>query len=276
MTDAAYTSIGGRSDFLVGLKDLARGLSKSRLWLAFASDEVQQRYRRSRLGLAWIVVSYLLFVSMISIFFGGFSRKDAGEFAAHVAVNYALFSFLMANLTDGCVVFRTNKTWINSMPLPHSIYAFKSVARSAFVFAINIAVAVLVLLATGHLRTPVSLWAIPAMVLLLANAIFVQITLGYITARLRDVEHLVQSLTRILFFVTPILWVRSEQPDGSIRRLIADFNPFTHALEIVSAPLLGHYPAHDSLQAIAVMTVASFLGMIVASYYSHRRLPYWL
>jgi ABC-type polysaccharide/polyol phosphate export permease len=276
LTDTVFTSIGGKSGLLIGLRDLIRGLRKRRLWWAFAMDEVQQRYRRSRLGLAWIVISYLLFVASIAIFFGGFSEKGPSDFVAHVAVNYALFSFLVANITDGCAVFRTSKTWVSSMPLPHSIHVLKSVARSVFVFAITMIVAVVVLLATGHLRTAVSWLALPAFLVLLVNAIFVQTYLGYLTARFRDVEHLVQSVTRILFFTTPILWVRSEVPAGSLRRVIADVNPLTHAVEIVSAPLLGHIPDVMSWKVIGVLTIVNFILMLTASYVSHRRLPYWL
>ena len=276
LSEAANISVGGRSDLLVGLRDLARGLSKTQLWLAFAADEVQQRYRRSRLGLAWIVISYLLFVAAISVFFGGFSEKGPAEFVAYVAVNYALFSFLVANLSDGCAVFRSNKTWISSMPLPHSIYVFKSVARALFVLVISACVAAGVLLLTGHLLEPVSWLAVPAFLLLLVNAVLVQTYLGYVTARFRDLEHLMQSLTRLLFFATPILWVRAEVPEGSLRGVIADFNPMTHALEIVSAPLMGHLPDPLSLRVMAVLTLVNFLLMLGASYVSHRRLPYWL
>ncbi len=276
MTNAVYIAVGGRSNLLVGLADLLSGLSKTRLWLAFAADEVQQRYRRSRLGLAWIVVSYLLFVAAIAIFFGGFSTKNSLEFTAYVAVNYALFSFLVANLTDGCAVFRVSKTWIASMSLPHSIHVLKSTARSLFVFSISSVVAFVVLLATGHLMTPDSWMALPAFLLLLVNAVFVQTWLGYLTARFRDLEHLMQSLTRILFFTTPILWVRAEQPEGSLRRMIADFNPLTHALEIVSAPLFGHATDPLSWKIMGILTGVNFLFMMVVSYVSHRRLPYWL
>ena len=276
MTDTATVSIGGRSDYLVGLKDLARGLSRTQLWLAFAADEVQTRYRRSALGLSWIVVSYVMFVAAISIFFGGFSTKDAQDFTAYVAINYALFSFLVANLTDGCASFKASKTWINSMALPHSIHVLKSIARALFVFGISLTVAIAVLLVTGHLRTPVSLLALPAFAVILVNAVFVQTVLGYATARLRDLEHLMQSLTRILFFITPILWVRTELPEGTLRRLIADMNPLTHTLEIVSSPLLGHFPDPMSWKFVGVMTGVNFLAMVVTAYLSHRRLPYWL
>lgn len=276
MASAGFVSVGGKADLLVGLRDLARGLSSTRLWWAFAADEVQQRYRRSRLGLAWIVISYVLFVAAISIFFGGFSDKGANEFTAYVAVNYALFSFLTANLTDGCAVFRASKTWVSSMPLPHSIHVLKSVARAVFVFGISMVVAVLVLLVTGHLTRPVSWLALPALAVLLVNAVLVQTYLGYLTARLRDVEHLMQSLTRILFFTTPILWVRAEMPEGSLRRTIADINPLTHALEIVSSPLLGHMPDMLSWKVIGALTGVNLLLMLGAAYVAHRRLPYWL
>lgn len=276
MSDAVFISRGGQSDILVGLRDLMGGLARTRLWFAFAADEVQQRYRRSRLGLAWVVVSYLLFVAAIAIFFGGFSEKGVMEFTAYVAVNYAFFSFLVANITDGCSVFRSSKTWINSVPLPHSIHVLKSVARSVFVFGISMLVALLVLVMTGELFTLVAWLAMPAFLVLLVNAVLVQTYLGYAAARFRDLEHLIQSVTRILFFTTPILWVLTEQPRGTMRRTIAELNPLTHALEIFSAPLLGHMPDPISWKIIGVLTGVNFLIMLGVSYFAHRRLPYWL
>ena len=276
MSDAAFISRGGQTDYLVGLKDLWAGIARTELWWAFAAEEIQQRYRRSRLGIAWVVLSYLLFVVSISIFFGGFSSKAAGEFTAHVAVNYAMFSFLIANVTDGCAVFRSSKTWISSVPFPYSVHVLKSVARSLFVFAISMVIAIIALVATGHVDAPVSWLALPAFLLLLLNAVLVQTYLGYIAARFRDLEHLVQSVTRILFFVTPILWVRHEQPEGSLRRTIADLNPLTHALEIFSAPLLGQAPDPLSWKIMGFITLLNFLLMLVTSYVSYRRLPYWM
>jgi ABC-type polysaccharide/polyol phosphate export permease len=276
LSDAAFISKGGQTDYLVGLKDLWMGISRTELWWAFATEEIQQRYRRSRLGIAWIVISYMLFVAAISVFFGGFSEKRGSDFVAYVSVNYAMFSFLTANLQDGCAVFRSSKTWISSVPFPHSVHVLKSVARSVFVFAICFLVAIIVLLATGHLRTPISFLAVPAFIVLIFNGILVQTTLGYITARFRDLEHLIQSLTRVLFFVTPILWVRNEQPEGTLRRSIAEFNPFTHALEIFTSPMLGQMPDMLSWQIMGVITLANLLLMLAVSNFAYRRLSYWM
>lgn len=256
--------------------DLAAGARRPSLWLAFAADEIQQRYRRSRLGFAWIIISYLVFVGSISLFFGGFSDLGFGYFTVYVAVNFAIFIFLLGNVSDGCAVFRVSRTWIKSTSLPHSIYVFKSIARSLFVFGVNFTVAIIILFAAGHSLHPVALLAVPAFLVLLVNAVFVQMMFGYVTARFADLDHLMQSITRILFFTTPVLWVREEQAAPGLRNTISEINPFTHALEIFSAPLLGNMPDPRSWMIMALLTCMMCVITVCVTGYAHRRLPYWI
>jgi ABC-2 type transport system permease protein len=261
---------------LIALTDLFNGARRVHLWLAFASDEIQQRYRRSKLGLAWIVISYLVFVGSISLFFGNFSDLEHQHFTVYVAINFAIFSFLLGNITDGCAVFRVARTWISSVPLPHSIHIYKSIARSLFVFAINMAVALVIFFLYGYRLTLVAWEAIPAFLLLLLDAVFVQMILGYVTARFRDIEHLVQSITRILFFTTPVLWVREEHTTPGLRSTVAELNPMTHALEIFSSPILGRPADPHSWLVMLCVSAALFLIALAVGGFAHRRLPYWL
>jgi len=258
------------------LTDLLDGAQRVHLWLAFASDEIQNRYRRSKLGLAWIVISYLIFVSSISLFFGNFSDLAHQNFTVYVAINFAIFTFLLANITEGCAVFRVARSWISSIPLPHSIYIYKSIARSLFVFAINMIVAMGIFVLYGHKLKLVALESIPAFLLLLVDSVFIQMILGYVTARYRDIEHLVQSITRILFFTTPVLWVRQEHMAPGLRNTIAEWNPLTHALEIFSAPILGRHADPQSWLYMLCATAMLLLMSLLIGGFAHRRLPYWL
>ena len=260
----------------VAFRDLLAGARQPALWIAFATDEIQQRYRRSKLGLAWIIISYVIFVATISLFFGNFSDLGHAHFTVYVAINFAIFMFLMGNITDGCAVFRVSKSWIKSAPLPHSIYVFKSIARSLFVFGINLAVALMILYIFGFQLHFLALLAIPALVVLLINAVLVQTTFGYIAARYPDVDHLMQSLMRILYFTTPVLWVRDEHTAPGLRTTISELNPFTHALEIFSAPILGKMPDPKSWLIIGVLTLVMLVTTLVVTGFSHRRLPYWV
>ena len=276
MTSPVKTSQTVGFNPVIALTDLIDGASRIHLWLAFASDEIQQRYRRSKLGLAWIVISYLIFVGSISLFFGNFSDLAHQHFTVYVAINFAIFTFLLANITDGCAVFRVSRNWISSAPLPHSIHIFKSISRSLFVFAISLAVALVIFFLYGYRLHLVALEAIPALFLLVIDCIFVQMILGYISARFRDIEHLVQSITRILFFTTPVLWVRSEHTGAGLRNTISELNPMTHALEIFSAPILGQHADIHSWIVMLCLSPALFLMALTVGGFAHRRLPYWL
>lgn len=261
---------------LIVLKDLVDGASRVSLWTAFASDEIQQRYRRSKLGLAWILLSYLIFVGIISLFFGNFSDLNHKHFTVYVAINFAIFSFLLANIMDGCAVFQAGKTWITSAPLPHSVHLYKSVARSLFILATNMVIAFGMLFLYGYSLKLVAFESIPALILLCIDAIFLQMILGYISARYQDLQHLVQSTARILFFTTPVLWVRTEHTAPGLRYTVAELNPLTHALEIFSAPILGRHADPDSWIIMLYVSVGLFFTALVVGGFSHRRLSYWL
>ena len=247
---------------------------REHIWRAFAWDEIQQRYQRSVLGLAWIVISYLFFVGAISLFFSGFSKMGAEKFTAYVAIGYPAFLFLIGNMIDGAVVFHSNATWIKSTPLPYSIYVFKSIARSLFPFAIHLVTAFVIMVIAGWTPTWTALLSLPAIFIFLIGAIAVQYLFGLIAARFRDAEHLISTVQRILFFTTPILWVREER--GGMVAAFADLNPFTHFINVFRAPLLGDMPRPESWAVVIVTTILFWIFAIFAAARMRHRLPFWV
>lgn len=244
------------------------------VWQAFAWDEIQHRYRRSKLGLAWIALSYFLFVFAIGLFFNGFASKSAKEFLYYVALGFACFTFLISNLTDGTGVFRSSSNWIKSATLPYSIYAYKSVARSLFPFVIQLTCAAVIMVGSGWRPSLTILWCVPALVMYLVNAIWIQIFMGLVSARWQDITHLVSAITRLLFFTTPIVWVFEERT-GLVRK-VAHLNPLTHFLGIMRTPLLGGNPPLDSWLVVLGLTVAGWLGTLFVAGKMRRRLPFWV
>lgn len=272
--NAAVYSARANSGPLAVFRDLGEGFAMGPVWRAFAWDEIQQRYRRSALGLAWIAISYLIFVAAIALFFSGFSSVSARHFIQYVALGFAAFTFLIGNITDGCEVFRVSGSWIKSTPLPYSIYIYKSIARSLFPFAIQLAVAFGFMTALGWRPTWSALYAIPAVAIYLVNAVSIQMIFGLIAARWRDFSHLVGAITRVLFFATPILWVYAEQT--GLRKTVAGINPLTHFLEIFRAPLLGEPVLAHNWQVVAGVTAGGWIIAIFLASFMRRRLPFWV
>ncbi len=256
------------------LRDLAAGARRGPLWRAFAWDEIKNRYRRSALGLAWIVISYLVFVGGISLFFGGFSALDARPFLFYVAIGFTGFTFLVGNIIDGCAVFKSSASWIKSTNLPYSIYVYKSVARSLFPFGVQLITGLIFIFLLGWRPSVHALLVIPAILVFLINACWVQLLLGHVAARWRDIEHLVGAITRLLFFISPVMWVFEERT--GIVRQIALVNPTTHFLEVFRIPLLGGVPTLNTCLIVAAWTILGWSLAIASASVMRRRLPYWV
>ena len=264
----------GRKRVASFFADIVLGASMVNVWRTFAMDDMRQRYRRSVLGLLWIVLSYATFVLAVTFFFGAFTRASPSEFVTYVAVGYAAFMFLMANIQDGCTVFVQSSTWIKSVSMPLSIHVYRSIFRSLFTFVLNMAVALAAIIAFGWRPEMTAFLCLPALAIYLVNAVAAQYLLGLVAARFRDITHLIGSVTRILIFLTPILWVHEEQTGA--RALVADLNPLTHYIEIFRAPLLGDTPRLISWAVVLGVTLALWVAATLAGTHMRRRLPYWV
>jgi len=256
------------------IRDLRKGLDHGPLWRSFAWDEIQNRYRRSAVGIAWIGLSYLFFVLVIVIFFRGLAQADTQGYLYHVAVGYAAFTFMMGNITDGCEVFRTARTWIKSTSLPYSIYIYKSISRSLFTFALHLVAGLVVMICFGWRPSASILLTIPAIAIFLINAVWVQLFFGLLATRFNDIVHLVTTITRVLFFTTPIIWT-IDQRTGLVRDL-AMINPLTHFIEIFRAPLIGSTIMPQSWPIVLALTALGWVAAIIVASAMTRRLPFWL
>ncbi len=261
------------SGVAMAIADLIAGAKAGRIWRAFAWEETKKRYRRTLFGVAWIAVSYAVFVAALALFFGGGHATDQQNIhaTAYIAIGLAAFNFLSSAMQDGTLVFTGSAHWINSVSLPYSVYVYKSVSRSLVPFTLQIGVFFLFAIFFGHPFTPVAFLSLLAIPIYLVNAVLLQVMLGYVTARFRDVEHLVGTLLRVLFFVTPILWFYEDLTD--FRLVIATLNPMTHFIEIFRAPLLGEPASAANWMNVGVSTIVVFIGAIVSSAVFRRRLP---
>lgn len=268
-------SHGGVSGMIA---DIAGGFRAGRVWRAFAWEETKRRYRRSALGLLWIVIGYVAFVAAIALFFGNFNLSTADQvktieqFATHVALGFAAFNLITSNIQDGASVFTGSAAWIKSVSLPYSVYALKNVTRTLVPFALQLLSWFVFALIIGHAFEPVALLSVVAVAIIIFNAVAMQLFFGFLSARFRDIEHMISTILRVLLFMTPILWIY--EGTSGITRTLADFNPVTHFVELFRAPLVGQAPTELNWIAVGYTSVIIWGAAILAGASLRRRLPY--
>lgn len=244
-----------------------------RFWLMLAWHDWRRRFRRSLLGAAWLFVSFALFVGVKIVIFGVLSAEEMSFFAVWLSTGFLIWTFIQANLVEGCNVFIASSRWITGTDLPYGIYVLQSVTRSVIQLALS-GLVILIVLAIFPAPDPwIALTCLLSIPILIVNGIWTQLLLGVICARVRDLVHLTQTVVRLLFFLTPILWVPASFGEYG---KYADYNPFTHVIAIFRDPLVYGTVPYVSWMIVLAITIAGCAISALVFRLNKNRIFYWV
>lgn len=266
--------------FRAAWEDLKRGFGQRELWLALGWQDIKQRYRRSTLGPLWITIATGVMAAALGLLYSQLFGIDLAEFLPHVAVGLILWGFIAGCIKDGSEVFIANEGLIKQLPSALSVHVYRLVWRQ-FLFLLHNLVIWLALLAI--FRIPVGwevLLAIPAMVLLVLNGIWVTMFFGIVATRFRDVAPLLDSLVQLAFYMTPIVWTAKTLTDqgGAVaeRAVLAKLNPLYHYLDIVRGPMINSPVETSSWIVVLIMTGVGLVMALLAMRQWRFRVSYWV
>jgi ABC-type polysaccharide/polyol phosphate export permease len=139
----------------------------------------------------------------------------------------------------------------------------------------NIVILPILFLVIDYPVGPELLLAIPGLLLVSANLLWMSYVLGVFCTRFRDLPQMVQSALQIAFYVTPIIWMPNLL-SGRAEAYVLGFNPFFHLIELVRAPVLGQAPTLNNwLVGLGLLVIGWGVMVVLARKLSHR-IAYWL
>lgn len=255
------------------LRDWRRSFGQAPLWFNLALEDLRDRYRRTVFGVAWIVVSFALFVAVKVVVFGQMVSVPQAEFGLFVTIGFGLWTFVNAMVVDACTAYMHSRAWILGTAIPYPVFLLQAVLRNCIVFALVLGVMALALPWKPTPWTANAWLAIPGLLAYPVTSLWLAMILAPLCARFRDLHHAIQTGMRLLFFVTPILWMPQISP--TLAR-IAELNPLTSFVEIVRAPLLyGQVPTR-SWEIVLWINVAGLLLGLLAYVQTRKRIAYWV
>lgn len=261
--------------FQAAVNDLSEGLRRWRSWTYLAMETVKNRYRRTVLGPWWLTMQMAFYVVGLAVIFSQLLHTGLRSFLPYVAVGFITYTLLVGVTRAGADVFINGSSALKSTPQPLSSLVLRDVTVEFIQFGHNFVLYV-PFVASGLVPlTPKMLVAIPVLVLIAANALFLGLWLGIAGARFRDVQPLVTSILQILIFFTPVFYKLNNLSAGARNALLA-WNPFTYLLDAFRAPLIGAPLQTSFYFGTAVVTLINLcLGLTVFTR-SRSRLPYWV
>lgn len=255
------------------LQDWRQACRLAPLWANLALEDLRDRYRRTVLGTLWTVLAFALFVAVYILVFGQMASATKPEFALFVTIGFGLWSYIDAVTRDACNAFMHSRPWILGTAIPYPVFLLQAVLRNCLTFALILGVMALALIWKPTPWSAVAWFAIPGLLAYLLTSVWLAAILAPLCARYRDLQHAIQTGMRLLFFLTPILWM-----PGSNRALgtLARWNPATSFIEIVRAPLLyDRVPLDSWAIVLAINAIGLPLGAMVYAH-TRRRIAYWV
>lgn len=261
--------------FVIAVKDILKTFARYELVGMLAWQDVRQRYRRSAIGPFWITINMGVMISIIALVFGHFFGAAMKDFLPFLSVGMVVWGFISTSLSDSCMSFILAEGIIKQLPIPIFVHVARVVWRNVVMFAHNMLIIPVVFVSMGVPFSPVAIFALLGLLLLLLNLSWVALMVSIFCARYRDFPQVISNTLQIIFYLTPVMWMPQSLPQRASLYLLS-MNPFYHSLEIIRAPLLGQVPAVSSWFMVLLMAVFGWTVTLFIYDRYKNRIAYWL
>lgn len=242
-----------------------------RLAMDLARRDLSSKYRRSILGLLWLMLTPLCLLGIYSFVFGvvfgvkwkmpAIESTQGVGYALPFFIGLAVYLTLSDVVNSSTVLFASKRTYVVKSPFPLWVLWLANLIRSA-AHACVLVVLVMILALFEHRLTFVGLgWALLSLVVVTLFITSLSLLLASLGPFIGDISEAVRLLLRVLFYATPITYPLAMVPIEF--RGYLWFNPLTCMVEpLRNAIVFGQSP--EMLPYILFLCSAIFLCCLAA------------
>lgn len=226
---------------------------------ALVLKELFGRYKNSALGFAWHFAIPLIMMCVYYVVFNTIRPNHIPEFWVFLSSGLFAFTFMVGNLNRGPAAITSNAGLVKKMYFPRSILVLAEVVSSFIIMLIGYGIVFAGILIIGF-DIGASIVALP--LVFLSMVIFVVgyvLLLSSITVYIRDLHYLINSLSMVLFFITP-MYFSMDDISGVLTYIVA-INPFSYYVEAYHQII--YYGVFPDTTIILVCTVVPIVMFIV-------------
>ncbi len=183
------------------------------LIVVLTQKELKVRYKRSFLGYLWSVANPLALALVFYVAFKVVMRIQIENYTLFLIAGLFPWQWFSNSVNTATMVFVGNASLIKKVNFRREALVIATVMNDMFHFVLSVPVIVIFLFFYG-LRP--SVWWIPGIPLLLIVQFMmtfgIAVAVSAINLLFRDVERIVQIVTMLIFYVTPIIYAEDMVP----------------------------------------------------------------
>lgn len=221
--------------------------------------DIRGKYKGSFLGVLWSFINPLLSVLVYAIVFSQIMRFDIDNYVIYLITGVLPWTFFTSSINMGMTSILYNASIIKKVYFPRSILPISSVSSCLVNFLISCLVILVFVLFSGIGITIHLLWlpliALVQYFLCLGIVFF----LSAVEIFVRDLEHIINFVLSMAFYVTPILYKAEQVPEKL--RLILKLNPMAYIIDAYRD--IFYYGIMPDIGSLVLVFLVSIIVMML-------------
>lgn len=171
--------------------------------------DLKARYKDSALGFLWVLARPLMQLAIYFVVLGHFLGAARGipDFAIFVFTGLTAMGLFQEILVGGTGSILANAGLVKKVYVPREVFPLATTGAALFNFGVQMVVLVVATLVIG--KPPLHaelLYLLPALAILIVFGLALALLCGAINVYLRDTQYLVDVVTMLLFWASPVVY----------------------------------------------------------------------
>lgn len=254
-------------------KDILDSFKATRIWYALGLNDIMARYRGSILGPFWITLTTAVFVLGIGFLYAGLMKVSIERYLPWMTTGLVVWGLISQTVLEGGDAFISAGNILRQTAIPTPLFVWRVVWRNLLTFAHQAPVLFAVGIKFHYLFRMNVPEALVGLFLIVFNVSWAALFVALVSARFRDFQQVLASLTQLLFFLSPVLWIPNEMKGLGGKMLL--LNPVVHMLNVLRGPLLGQgLNSFSVLYLVGTALLGWFVTLILFSTVRRRIVHY--
>ena len=220
---------------------------------------LKNRYKRSVLGIFWMLLNPLLQTIVLTIAFGTMFKSSLPNYAIYLLSGLLAWNFITQTTQYAMSTMAYGGGLLKRIYIPRATYIVAAVGNGLINLLVSISSLVIIIIFLSHPITVAWLFLPVSILILTIFVLGFALLLSTASVFFTDTVDIYQVLIQALFFLTPIMYPVSILP-AELAQLIT-LNPFVILIEIFRVPIYANHLPDSGLiinsMVLAFITLAS-------------------
>lgn len=221
--------------------------------------DIRGKYKGSFLGVLWSFINPLLSVLVYAIVFPYIMRIKVENYLIYLITGIIPWTFFTSSINMGITSILSNANMIKKVYFPRIILPISTVTSCLVNFLISCIIILLFCLGSGLGITIQLLWLPLIIIIQYVMLLGFTFILSAIEMYMRDIEHIVNFILSMAFYVTPILYTPDIFPENLA--WVLNLNPMAYIVNAYRSVFF--YQTVPDLKGLGVVGIFSIIIFVI-------------